>query len=690
MDRVRLEGHTPVIRIYLLGQCRLERWNRSEWQEVHEAAWQQRRIRTFLGCLLSVPSRMLGREQVMEALWPETDLETAANRLNITVHSLRQLLEPDLARPANSSLLRLEHDIFRFASQQRVWLDADHFEMLLQQALQTQELSERESLLEEAMALYRGDFLQGEQIASWVTVRRETLQRKWFGVLLALADSYMEKEAFVQALALLEKLLQAYPAHEAAACRLMRVLALQGSRTEALLAYRRLEATLWKFYGAEPLPETRALYEQLQSSGQVGAMHPRLPLPVARGTRCHFVGREYEYQRILEQADALQSDKEGFPHSLFLTGEPGIGKTRLAEEVSRALSERGWAILWNKVYEQEQTVSYRLWIDVLRQLSGLEQVQGMERVLRETLSGLLLSSAPSWSARVARERFSLTETLLECLYLAGQKAPILLIFDDLHYADRASIEVFATIVRRVWLQPVLLLGTCNPLTDGEENGLQMLIRDLQAEQRAWHLELKPLPSEQIGRLLRRCSPAIQRSILEYAHGNPFFAIEFIHAIQEMEQQQGENEILYTLKFGSLPSTIAAAVDLRLEKLSEQCRQVLSKVAVLDHPFPFELVALMTQGQGGLSQMLEEALQAGILLVEKQGEQELYRFAHPLFGKRLYERLSAARQASLHRLAGEALSRLYKQDEEEVWCTISYHLLKGGQNPFTQRGKREAS
>src|SRR6266700_7178583 len=106
---------SPLLRIYLLGQFRIERKNGHEWATVDSRTWHRRRARALLGCLLSSPGRRMGREQVMELLWPDLDIDVAANRLNGAVHELRQILETDIARPANSRMLRLEREVLELA-----------------------------------------------------------------------------------------------------------------------------------------------------------------------------------------------------------------------------------------------------------------------------------------------------------------------------------------------------------------------------------------------------------------------------------------------------------------------------------------------------------------------------------------------------------------------------------------------
>ncbi len=177
-----------TIRIYTLGQFRLERRDGPDWQTVTDAAWQHQRVRSLLGCLLSSPRRKLGREQLMDAIWPELDVETAAGRLDRAVYSLRQLFEPERSRLAMSPLLLTEREVLVLADQSQVWIDADAFERLLNQARNTDDPGEKKRLLEEASTLYGGDFLPEERKIEFTIVRREFLQRNWIGLLLELAD----------------------------------------------------------------------------------------------------------------------------------------------------------------------------------------------------------------------------------------------------------------------------------------------------------------------------------------------------------------------------------------------------------------------------------------------------------------------------------------------------------------------
>src|SRR5437588_302477 len=263
-ERLPLQLNTQVLRIFALGQFRIERLQGNEWCAVINRKWQRRRARALLGCLLSSPTRRLGREQVMEALWPDLDTETAANRLNGAVHELRQILEPEIARPAASQLLRLERDVLMLADAGQIWVDAEAFETLLNKANTTSDPDLSEQLLVEAAALYAGDYLLEELYSEWTAPRREALRRGWMGLLLNLAELRAARGALTSAIEPLDRLLSTDPTHETAVRRLMTLLTQLDRRGEALRVYQRLVSVLQRDYDNDPLPETRELFEALR------------------------------------------------------------------------------------------------------------------------------------------------------------------------------------------------------------------------------------------------------------------------------------------------------------------------------------------------------------------------------------------------------------------------------------------
>jgi predicted ATPase/DNA-binding SARP family transcriptional activator/Tfp pilus assembly protein PilF len=778
------------LRAYLLGQFRLERREGGEWQSAVNRTWQRRRARALLGCLLSQAGRRMGREQIMEALWPDLETEVAANRLNGAVHELRQILEPGLERPAASKLLRLERDILILADVSHIWVDADAFEALLNKANATKDPAQVEQLLEEAWALYEGDYLLEELYSEWATTRRESLRRGWMGLLLRLAELRAERGALTSAIEPLDRLLTADPTHETAVRRLMVLLTQLDRRGEAIRAYQQLASILKRDYESEPLPETVELYNALRQgqiqvsrplndslspttaslshvqSGETLSVQdteepsiawqqlPRPALPPGRQNQSPLVGREHELEAIRQillaintiapQAGSDEKKKPGVPenrsrlaHFVMIMGETGIGKTRLAEELSQEAYALGWRVAWTRVYEQEGTIPYRPWRDILRALLQDIPLAYLVRILEgktsqagsdiskalnpaataqaklTRLSSLLPELAASQSfhlqqsrpptppAPPEQERFHLWEAMLSLLNALSQSAPLLLVLDDLHCADDSSLELLAYLARHQQNERIMLIGTCRDTELAPSANLRALLNDLRREQVLVTFALQPLTPAQIKRLLAHLPHELVQSIQSQAGGNPLFAEElarFSEVAQDAGARyggKGHSQDRYSGRVEErapglsspkrpalLPETIAAVLERRLSKLSTDCQALLSKAAVLGGSFEFGLLVSMT-GDAGISEdttldLLEEALRSGLLTEVVNGARIVYHFWHPLIVSHLYERLSAARRAQLHRRAAQALIDLYSGNEAKGAAAIAYHLGKYGQ------------
>ncbi len=794
----------PVLRIYLLGQLRIERRDGSTWETVTSRTWHRRRARALLGCLLSASGRRSGREQIMEALWPDLDIETAANRLNGAVHEVRQVLEPHITRPAASRMLRLERDILALADASAIWVDADEFESLLNKANAVTEAGQVEQLLEEASTLYAGDYLIEELYSEWATRRREALRRGWMGLLLKLAELRVARGALTSAIEPLDRLLGADPTHETAVRRLMVILTQLDRRGEALRVYRHLEETLEREYESEPLPETRELYEGLRrgtfqvprapetpvtptetaalaaTPTQTLVAHPqpaqstpkstytffqRPALQLGRHNQSKLIGREGELTAMqhfllaLEkiEPELAQENPEAAPgkprkesvketttpvsrqrraqkltHFLVLVGESGIGKTRLAEEISYEANMRNWSVVWAHAYEQEGTIPYRPWTEILRTLLKdvpaeflLESLESVEKPEAEgapsrntsafspaySRLSRLRTLVPELAAHLAlddslsnstspltpeQERLHLWEATTALFSVLSRSTPLLFVLDDLHWTDDSSLELLAYVVRHMQNERIAIVATCRDIELAPTSSLRTLLNDLRREQALMSLPVQPLDDGQIGSLVAHLPQSIIKSIQSQAGGNPFFAEELARVSEiglplftphernalALSMQAGESEKEASGAHSSLmPETITAVLDRRLSRLSNDCQTLLGKVAVLGGSFEFSQLAYMVGDQGisedAILDMIEEALRAGLLTEEGTGSHITYNFWHPLIVNHLYNRLSAARRAQLHRRAANALMLARPGSEQEVAAAITHHLSKGG-------------
>ncbi len=729
------EREQSTLRIYTLGQFRLERRNPRdplEWQTVTDAPWQHQRVRALLGCLVSVGGRKLTREQIMDSLWPDLDTEMAASRLDRSVHSLRQLFEPNRNRPASSPLLLTEREVLVLADHPQIWIDADAFENLITRANESTDAGQKESLLREAANLYAGPFLPEDSKNEWTRTRRDSLQRSWIGLLLDLADLQIAREAFTGALDPLDRLLSIDPTNEAAVQRLMSLLAQLGRRGEALRAYKRLHTVLQQEYRIAPLPETRAIYDALRAGRELtgkGAIHTSesasrdtatraapaggtgeiATVQIGRAHQSPLVGRESELEHLTElvklteqaakfrltaqkRASAATLDPHRRPQCVLLMGDVGIGKTRLAEEMGREAKRRGWAVAWSRVYAQEGTIPYRLWIEVLRKamVQGVWQRQEINKrpIVFQSLSNLLpelqeMITQVSYPTSLSpeQEQLRLWEAVKELLILISESTPLLIALDDLQWADSSSCELLAYLARRTHGYPIVIVATCRDMELPQDHPLRPLLTDLRRENAIESLALEPLGPDQIASLVTQVTqvsePMIQR-ISTRAAGNPFFAEELARTLETAPN-------LINREQDPLPDTISAVLGLRMGRLSQDCQNLLRKAAVLGSSFEFQVISAMEESgnnydEDAVLELIEEGLKSGMLTEEGTGTRVTYSFWHPLLASHLYESLSAARRASQHRRAAEVFKKLYAGQEEDWAETITNHLVRGGADP----------
>ncbi len=726
-----------VARLYVLGQFRLEyRDEQQQWKPVADAAIQHQRVRALIHCLISTPGRRLGREQAMEMLWPDLDFETATHRLDRAVYSLRRLLEPGRSRPATSDMLLTEHSTLMLTDQTQLWIDADAFDALLSQARTTSDPGQTEQLLEEAVLLYNGDYLPEERDIPWIQTRREALQRGWIGLLLELADLRIAREALPGAIDTLDRLLAVDPTNEAAVQRLIILLTQSGRRAEALRIYQRFAALLRQEFKIAPLPETRNLFEAARrgedsfssaragiSAGvlQVEGLTPdtqpvdsRAYLQVGRNNQGPLVGRQHElavlHRHLLaieqarrtrlagqKKATTLSLDVQRHVQCVILMGDVGIGKTRLAEEIGREAKRRGWVVGWSRAYAQESNIPYRIWVEVLRkamsqglwrreEIAGHPLIYQALEVLLPELHDLLPQTEPSSPTPPEREQLRLWEATRALLVAISENTPLFIVLDDLQWADTSSCELLAYFVRQLRGLPVMIVGTCREIELPANHPLRPILIDLQREQAAETLNIQRLTDEQIGALVSHLPELLVHHIQTRAAGNPFFAEELARGVEAQHFAPGRGMPVTTPDDRQLPSTlpdtISAVLDLRMGRISSACQRLLARAAVLGGSFEFNTICSMEAGgsdadEDAILDLLEEALQAGMITDEGSGTRVTYHFWHPLFVSYLYEGLSAGRRASLHRRAADVLRHVYQGREEEGAAAIAHHLVHGG-------------
>jgi DNA-binding SARP family transcriptional activator len=731
----------PALRVFMLSTFRMERMVNQQWEIISDAQWPYDHVRALLALLLCSPERRVSRAQAMEVLkrvgpvpagTAAGERERPEDILSQTLQRLRKVLASARsgADRAKGNLLRTEGEMLVLAGQTLIWVDADAFETLCTHPIEKQAGYQKKlEMLGEAAALYKGDFLPEGRQYKWVSARRQHLRQLWINLLIEQADLYLTQEETDASIIVLNQLLENDPTNEAAYQRLMIVLAKQKRRGEAIQTYQSLVKALQRDGGKMPGADTQALIEAVREGLEIPALPGKAvaqpvqsaaqsarisevlkDIQIGRSNQSPLVGRGDELealQHILEdvEKDALDSsrrtnvlplDTQRRPQCVVLMGEIGIGKTRLAEEISRFAQRRNWAAIWSRVSPQESSVPYRLWTEALRRglyigagllpafferQKGSEQNTALEALrpltallpeLGEVLPPTSLSEI--FVPETKQEQLRLWQATRDLLTLISEQARLLLVLDDIQWADANSCDLLGYLCRHLAGYPILIVATCREteLTSHPQHPLRSLIAHMQRERSVRTINVAPLTNEQIGVLVAEVSrlPAsMVQYIQEYAAGNPLFA-------EEMARSTPPN----------LTQNVTAALEQRLHRLSSPCQDLLQSAAVLGGSFAFPLLYGMAE-RGGLTDedavlnLLEEALQAGVLTEEGMGTRITYHFWHPLLVSHLYENISGVRRARLHLRAAEALQALNSNREEEVAATITHHLERAGAEPL---------
>lgn len=545
------------------------------------------------------------------------------------------------------------------------------------------------------------------------------------------ANRQIAQEALHSGIDTLERLLAADPTNEEAVQRLMFALGSLKRRAEALRVYQRFVGALKN--SREPSQETRALYEAVRRGEDLagdyqGRSEGQPEVQIGRSNQSPLVGREHELAvlwQLLETTYAQAAStgkKKGQvataialerprPQCMVLMGEAGIGKTRLAEETAREARRQGWAVVWSRAYLQESGIPYRLWSEALRRMiaQGLwgeppgGDVSQRAYMLLEALVPELRDvwvrdrqdndvdrdagrdqSGPYNHNPLSpeQEQVHLREAVYELLTAISTSVPLLIVLDDVQWADGSSCELLGYLARRLHGHPIILLATCRETELASTHPLRALLAHMQREHAVEYLHVQPLSDTQIGTLVAHLPEPMVQHIQTQAGGNPFFAEELARNVgtQVIASNQASDQ-------PPLPKTITAALDQRLGRLSNPCQQLLAKAAVLGGSFGLPLIHAMEASSSDrridedtILDLLEEALHSRVLAEEGTGTRITYHFWHPLLASHLYNGLSAARRSRLHRRAAEVLEKLHATREAEEAAAITEHLVKGGAEP----------
>jgi DNA-binding CsgD family transcriptional regulator len=398
-----------------------------------------------------------------------------------------------------------------------------------------------------------------------------------------------------------------------------------------------------------------------------------------------FVGREGELAALTADLDAAAGGRGGV---VLLGGEPGIGKTRLAEELAAQATARGAVVLWGRCWEGEGAPAFWPWIQVVRAYvdgsdaavlrqemdAGAADIAQVVPAVRERLPDL--PAPPPIEPEAAR--FRLFDSLAGFWRTAAARRPLLLVLDDLHWADAPSLALLRFVGRELDHARLLVVGIYRHTEVDRGHPLLAALADLTRGQHHRQLLLAGLDQGEVASFVALVaglepSPELAAAVHQRTDGNPFFVTEVVRLLagQGRLDAAGTTSLMLAT---SLPEGVRAVVAERLGRLSDRCRRVLEVAAVVGRDFELRVL----QPASGLDaeqllELLEEAEAARVVAAvrERLGR---WRFAHALVREVLYESLPAARRIRLHGRVGEALEAFHVADPGPHLAELAHHFV----------------
>jgi len=444
----------------------------------------------------------------------------------------------------------------------------------------------------------------------------------------------------------------------------------------------------------EVLTALQSLREQVEQGEVVAATEPPAAAPIGRVAWGTFVGREREIEQLKERlADAFS----GLGSVAMVVGDAGIGKTRLLQEFATYARLRGAQVLWGAAYEGEARLPYGPFAEALQDYVSRTSVQTLRQAVTDA-SSVLSPLAPELKAKLPdlpepppvaaeAEAYRLFQEVTEFLKNASTSAPLVLVLEDLQWADKGSCSLLQHLARRLAGGRLLVAISCRETELEPSHPLREALPHLRRESGFWELPLKGLRESEVGELIsvlaeQEVPRALVLALHQETEGNPFFVQETLKHLIETEvlyQEEGQWTSKAPISDIGLPESVREVMERRLSGLSEECRRLLQVGAVLGRRFSLSLAQRVAAlDEEVVLRAVEEALAAQVVREQRQERRTYYQFASTLLRENLHGRLSAPRRERLHLRAAHALEEAYPDRLEDYAADLAYHYREAGE------------
>ncbi|MGA9721089.1 MAG: AAA family ATPase [Candidatus Binatus sp.] len=410
--------------------------------------------------------------------------------------------------------------------------------------------------------------------------------------------------------------------------------------------------------------------------------------------RTTFVGRTREYaalQGVLDQAVA------GDGRVVMLGGQPGVGKTRIAMQIGAEASEKGYLTIAGNCYDRADAVPFIPIVEILddafARSATPEAFRGalgddaaeVARLMPQ-LRRMFPDIPPPSEATPEQSRRALFSAIAKFLARMAENSPVLLILEDLHWADEGTLSLLTHLARSFRKLPVMIIGTFRDYELDSSGPLAQTLDDCTRLHLLERVDLQGLPADAVSEMIRTLSgqqppTSLVDAIHSRTEGNPFFVEELYKHLNERGRLlDSSGKFRSTFKPGDLdvPQSVRLVIQRRLARLDDETRKMLDTAAVIGRSFTFALLEASTKTDADpLLDSLEESEAAGLVSSSLEHLEALFQFSHELIRQVVLDDLSAARRQRFHLKVADAIEGIYDRSLEDKINDLAYHLWNAG-------------
>jgi DNA-binding SARP family transcriptional activator len=620
------------------------------------------KLKAIIAMLALGAPHPVSHERLIDEIWADEPPLHPANALQAQISTLRRLLGRDaVERRGPGYVLAVGPDD----------VDTIRLERLIRAGRDAAAAGDPAGAAQQfqaALAMVRGsplDDLAAHRFAREAAARLEEL------VLSAhegLADAQLALGDHADVVSAATALVQAHPLRERFHAQLILALYRCGRQSDALRAFQEARNALVEELGVDPGPELQALeHAVLVHDPAIAAPVPdRAPASAVAGPattaagRLPLVGREGELGALRRDLDATCA---GHGHVTLLGGEPGVGKTRLVEELTAAAADSGATVVWGRCYDGRGAPAFWPWTQIINGLLGAFDPDVLRVALGPSgselaqlvpeVKELLPDFEPPPPLDPESSRFRLYQAFAGFLRRLAHVRPVVVVVDDLHWADPPTLELVTFLAAEVDDARAFVVGTYRNIDPALGGALSEALVALSRRPSVRRVELGGLDREALGELLVAAGAAPDDELLSTMHrrtqGNPFFVTELLRLLP------ADGAVPDARAVGrAVPAGVKGVIRQRVARLPEATTRTIRFAATLGQDFDLAVLAASVELDGAtLLDHLEPAIEVGIVIDNATGTSR-YRFSHGLVNETVYDDMGAAQRARTHHRIAQVL------------------------------------